>query len=213
MRKALVNLIQPESDLEVCGQSGDVATAIREVIRLNPDLITVDISLQESSGVELIGTLKSVVPKTKILVLSVHHESVYAMRVIRAGADGYVMKQDAISKVLEAIRHIRNGRVYVSETISNQVRSQAATERERGDFPVSNLSDRELEVVEHLGNGLLTREIAIKLRVAVATVEKCRSNIKRKLGLTTGGELIQFCVRWVAEKRRQAGDPRAPKPY
>jgi len=201
MRQALVNLIQPEPDLEVCGQSGEVATAIQEVICLNPDLVTVDISLQENCGIELISTLKSVVSKTKILVLSVHHESVYAMRVIRAGADGYVMKQDPISKVVEAIRHIRNGRVYVSETIGRQLRSQAASERELGDSPVSNLSDRELEVVEHLGNGLLTREIAIKLRVGVNTVEKCRSNIKRKLGLTTGGQLIQFCVQWVGEKR------------
>ncbi len=202
IRRGLISLINGEPDMEVCGQAEDASTALQEIIKLQPDLLTVDISLRGNSGLELIKNIKAFNPKIHILVLSMHHESIYALRVLKAGARAYVMKQDVTSKVIEAIRRIRNGQLYVSDDIATQMLNRLVG-GETGDetSPVAMLSDRELEIVNLIGNGLLTREIAAKLHVSVKTVETHRAHIKEKLDLHNATQLVQFCVRWVDENK------------
>jgi DNA-binding NarL/FixJ family response regulator len=202
IRRGLTTLINGEPDMEVCGQAEDASTALQEIIKLQPDLLTVDISLRGNSGLELIKNIKAFNPKIQILVLSMHHESVYALRVLKAGARAYVMKQDVISKVVEAIRRIRNGQLYVSDDIATQMLNRlVGGETGEESSPVAMLSDRELEIVNLIGNGLLTREIAAKLHVSVKTVETHRAHIKEKLNLRNATQLVQFCVRWVEENK------------
>lgn len=202
IRRGLTTLISAEPDMEICGQAEDASTALQEIIRLQPDLLTVDISLKGNSGLELIKNVKAFNPKIQILVLSMHHESIYALRVLKAGARAYVMKQDVISKVVEAIRRIRNGHLYVSDDIAAQMLTRlVAGDRGEDASPVSMLSDRELEVVNLIGNGLLTREIAARLHVSVKTIETHRAHIKEKFKLRNATQLVQFCVRWVEENR------------
>jgi DNA-binding NarL/FixJ family response regulator len=200
IRRGLATLIGAESDMEVCGQAEDAATALQEIIKIQPDLAIVDISLKGNSGLELIKNIKAFNPKVQILVLSMHHESVYALRVLKAGARAYVMKQDVINKVLEAIRRIRNGHLYVSAEVASQMLNRLVAGDTPADAsPVASLSDRELEIVNLIGNGLLTREIAVRLHVSVKTVETHRAHIKEKLSLRNATQLVQFCVRWVEE--------------
>lgn len=202
IRRGLTTLINGEPDMEVCGQAEDASAALQEINRLQPDLVTVDISLKGNSGLELIKSIRAFNPKIQILVLSMHHESVYALRVLKAGARAYVMKQDVISKVVEAIRRIRSGQLYVSDDVASQMLNRLVG-GETGDdtSPVASLSDRELEIVNLIGNGMLTREIAAKLHVSIKTVETHRVHIKEKLDLRNATQLVQFCVRWVEENK------------
>jgi len=202
IRRGLTTLINGEPDMEVCGQADDASSALQDVIKLQPDLVTVDISLKGNSGLELIKSIRAFNPKIQILVLSMHHESIYALRVLKAGARAYIMKQDVISKVVEAIRRIRSGHLYVSDEVASQMLNRLVG-GESGDdtSPVAMLSDRELEIVNLIGNGMLTREIAAKLHVSVKTVETHRAHIKEKLNLRNATQLVQFCVRWVEENK------------
>lgn len=200
IRRGLATLIGGEADMEVCGQAEDAATGFKEVMKIQPDLVIVDLSLKGNSGLELIKSIRSFNPKIQILVLSMHPESVYAMRVLKAGARAYVMKQEVINKVLEAIRRIRNGDLFFSDSVANQMLNRIVAGEPADDAsPVAGLSDRELEIVNLIGSGLLTREIAVKLHVSVKTVETHRAHIKEKLHLTNATQLVQFCVRWVEE--------------
>jgi DNA-binding NarL/FixJ family response regulator len=202
IRRGLTTLINGESDMEICGQAEDASTALQDVIKLQPDLVTVDISLKGNSGLELIKSIRAFNPKIQVLVLSMHHESIYALRVLKAGARAYIMKQDVISKVVEAIRRIRSGHLYVSDDVASQMLNRLVG-GESGDdtSPVAMLSDRELEIVNLIGSGMLTREIAAKLHVSVKTVETHRAHIKEKLNLRNATQLVQFCVRWVEENK------------
>ncbi|MBC7366177.1 MAG: response regulator transcription factor [Undibacterium sp.] len=203
VRRGLTALISSEPDLEVCGEAEDCATATSEVAKLLPDVVIVDISLRGNSGLELIKNIKAFDPKIHVMVLSVHDESVYALRVLKAGAKGYVMKQDIASKVIDAIRKVRKGQMYVSERVSSQMLNRLVKgQDESGDSPVSGLSDRELEVVILIGSGLATREIASRLHVSVKTVETHRAHIKTKVNVNTATQLVQFCVRWVEDSKR-----------
>ncbi len=202
IRRGLATLINGESDMEVCGQAEDASTGLQEIIKHQPDLVTVDISLKGNSGLELIKSIKSFNPKIQILVLSMHHESIYALRVLKAGARAYVMKQDVINKVVEAIRRIRSGHLYVSDDVASQMLNRlVGGETAEDASPVAMLSDRELEVVNLIGSGMLTREIAARLHVSVKTVETHRAHIKEKLDLRNATQLVQFCVRWVEENK------------
>lgn len=202
IRRGLATLINSEPDMEVCGQAEDSSSALQDVIKLQPDLVTVDISLKGNSGLELIKSIRAFNPKIQILVLSMHHESIYALRVLKAGARAYVMKQDVINKVVEAIRRIRSGHLYVSDDVASQMLTRLVGGESADDTsPVATLSDRELEIVNLIGNGLLTREIAAKLHVSVKTVETHRAHIKEKLSLRNATQLVQFCVRWVEENK------------
>jgi DNA-binding NarL/FixJ family response regulator len=160
--------------------------------------VIVDITLRGNNGIELIKNIKAAEPGIQVMVLSQHDESVYALRVLRVGAKAYVMKQDAATVVIDAIRCIRKGQLYVSENVASQMLNRYAQGESLGDdSPVACLSDRELEVVNLIGSGVPTREIAQRLHVSIKTVETHRAHIKTKLGLGTASQLIQFCVRWV----------------
>ncbi len=200
VRRGLATLIGAEPDMQVCGQAEDASKATTEIMQLRPDLVIVDISLKGNSGLELVKNIKAFDANIHVLVLSMHDESIYALRVLKAGARAYVMKNDLIEKVIEAIRRISKGHLYVSENVASQMLNQLVNgKRTEDDSPVSSLSDRELEIVNLIGSGLPTREIAAKLHISVKTVETHRAHIKRKLNVENATQLVQFCVRWVEE--------------
>jgi DNA-binding NarL/FixJ family response regulator len=197
-RKGLAALINAEQDMEVCGEGEDCAVATQNILRIKPDLVIVDISLKGNNGIELIKNIKAVEPQIQVVVLSMHDESIYALRVLRVGAKAYVMKQDAAESVVDAIRWVRKGQLYVSEFVASQMLNRYAQGEQLGDdSAVSCLSDRELEVLNLIGSGVSTREIAARLHVSIKTVETHRAHIKSKLNLGSASQLIQFCVRWV----------------
>jgi DNA-binding NarL/FixJ family response regulator len=203
VRRGLAAMITAEPDLELCGEAEDCATATSEITKLRPDVVIVDITLRGNSGIELIKNIKALDPKMLVVVLSVHDESVYALRALKAGAKAYVMKADIASKVIDALRKVRKGQMYVSERVSSQMLNRLVKGRDMdGDSPVASLSDRELEVVTLIGSGLATREIAARMRVSVKTVETHRAHIKTKVNLTSATQLVQFCFRWAEDSKR-----------
>lgn len=200
LRRGLAELINREPDMMFCGEAEDSPSAIKAISQLKPDLVIVDISLKGYNGIELIKNIKAFDPKIQILVLSMHDESIYAMRVLKAGAKAYVMKQEVVDKVMEAVRRIRAGKVFVSERVASRMLDQVVVGGDPApDSPVDLLSDRELEIVNMIGSGLPTREIAAKLHISIKTVESHRARIKEKLNLQNAIQLVQFCVRWVEE--------------
>jgi DNA-binding NarL/FixJ family response regulator len=205
LRRGLNTLVSAETDMEMCGQAPDAVTGLQEIMKLQPDLVIVDITLQGNSGLELIKSIRAFSTRIQIMVLSMHHESVYGLRVLKAGARAYVMKHDANEKVIEAIRHVRSGELYVSDYVANEMLNQLVS-GQNADAPasaVSSLSDRELEVVSLIGLGLLTREIAVRLHVSVKTIETHRAHIKSKVHVQNATQLVQFCVRWVEENNNR----------
>lgn len=215
-RKGLQVLINAEPDMEVCGEGEDCAVATQGILKLKPDIVIVDISLKGNNGIELIKNIRAVEPSIQIIVLSMHDESVYALRVLRVGAKAYVMKQDTANSVIDAIRWIRKGKLYVSEHVASQMLNRYASGDELGDdSSVASLSDRELEVLNLIGSGVPTREIAARLHVSIKTVETHRAHLKSKLNLATASQLIQFGVRWVDQSEhigRTRGAEVAPPP-
>ena len=199
MRKGLVRTIENEVDLDVVGQMSSAEEALDEMEDLTPDLAIVDISLPGMSGMELIKHLQSRMPDVRILVVSRHDETLYAERCIRAGAKGYLMKQEAGDVIVKAIRKVLNDRIFVSEEINERLlQSMAEGGRERiMQSPLEVLSDRELEVFELTGKGSSTRQIAERLHLSVKTVESYRARIKDKLNLDSGNELMKHAVQWV----------------
>ncbi|HKL89323.1 MAG TPA: response regulator transcription factor [Salinibacter sp.] len=199
MRKGLARTIENEVDLNVVGQMSSAEEALEKIEDLAPALAIVDISLPGMSGMELIKHLQSRTPDIKLLVVSRHDETLYAERCIRAGAKGYVMKQEAGDVIVQAIRKVLNDRIFVSEEINERLlQSMAEGGRERiMQSPLEVLSDRELEVFELTGKGSSTREIAERLHLSVKTVESYRARIKDKLNLSSGNELMKHAVQWV----------------
>jgi DNA-binding NarL/FixJ family response regulator len=198
MREGLAQLIGGQPDLAVAAGVEDAAGALRAMAAAPVDLAIVDISLREGSGLELIKDLKARWPALPVLVLSMHDETLYAERAIRAGAQGYVMKSESGEAILDAIRRVLAGRIHLSETMSTRLLGQLSGRKAAGPAsPVESLSDRELEVFTLLGQGRTTRQIAQTLHVSIKTVEAHRANIKHKLGLSTAPELIRCAVHWV----------------
>lgn len=205
LRRGLAELINREPDMVFCGEAEDSPSAMKSIAQIKPDLVIVDISLKGYNGIELIKNIKAFDQKIQVLVLSMHDESVYAMRVLKAGAKAYVMKQEVVDKVMEAIRRIRAGKVFVSERVASRMLDQVVVGGDPApDSPVDLLSDRELEIVNMIGSGLPTREIAAKLHISIKTVESHRARIKEKLNLQNAIQLVQFCVRWVEEGAKSA---------
>ena len=205
MREGLRLIISNEPDLEVCGEAEDAPAALQAMEKLLPDLALVDITLRSGNGLELIKDLHCLAPGVPVLIISMHDESLYAERVLRAGGRGYIMKQEGGRRMMEAIRAVLSGRVYVSEKMSARILEVFSGRRASGSgSPVESLSDRELEVFELFGGGRSTREIAELLRLSVKTVEVHRIHIKAKLGVRTAAELIREAVRWV-ESVKQRG--------
>jgi DNA-binding NarL/FixJ family response regulator len=201
MREGLAQLIAQEGDLMVCGEADDAAAALNQIEKLKPDLALVDITLRSTNGLELIKDLRIRVPAIAILVISMHDESLYAERVLRAGGRGYIMKQEGGKKLMEAIRHVLSGKTYVSEKISARILDLFSGRPGENASPVERLTDREFEVFQLIGQGLSTKGIADKLGVSAKTVEVHRVNIKEKLNIGTAPELIRFAVRWIESQK------------
>lgn len=198
MRKGLALSLNGETDLDVVAQAADAEEALSMLEDLEPDIAIVDISLPGMSGLELIKHMQAVYPDIKPLVVSRHDEALYAERAIRAGARGYVMKLEAADEIVKAVRRVLSGGIYVSDEINERLLMGLAAGRdELAQSPLEILSDRELEVFELSGRGLVTREIAERLHLSVKTVESYRARIKDKLNLKTAAELMQHAVQWV----------------
>ena len=202
VRQGLALLINRESDLVVCGEAEEMHTAMQEILTTHPDIVVVDISLSGPDGLELLKSIRTRHPHLPVLILSMHDESIYAERALRAGANGYIMKQEATEKVLEALRRIVNREIYVSDRVANKMLQQyiggnAVAQRS----PVADLTDRELEVFRLIGGGHSTRQIAEELRLSVKTVESYQAHIKEKLSLRSARELMQHAIQWsISEK-------------
>jgi DNA-binding NarL/FixJ family response regulator len=199
VRKGLAQLISHEPDMNVCGDAEDVEQALAAVVRLHPDIVIVDLTLKKLSGLDLIRQLQNLQPDLATLVLSMHDESLYAERALRAGARGYIMKQEGTDKLVTAIRTVLAGDIYVSERMAARMLGKLVGGRssEAPGSVMDRLSDRELEVFELLGRGLSTRQVAERLNVSVKTIESHREHIKQKLQLRNANELIQHATQWV----------------
>lgn len=198
MRSGIAQLIAQESDLMVCGEAENAHGALRVIEETEPDIAVVDISLKDSNGIELIKDIKIRWPNLAVLVLSMHEESFYAERALRAGAMGYVAKAEVSAKVITGIRQVLSGSVYVSEKISSKMlRKLVGGTKELEVAPIDRLSDREFEVFELIGQGLQTREIASKLNLSVKTIDAHREHIKHKLKLESATELLKYAVQWL----------------
>ena len=201
VREWLTNLINQQPDLSVCGESENAPQALQAISASKPHIAIVDLSLKDSSGIELIKALKEAQPSVAVLVLSMHDETHYAERALRAGAKGYVMKRETTRKVIEAIRRILEGKLYISEKVAEVLAGRLAEgRRPEGFSPVEQLSDRELEVFEMLGQGQGTRQISETLRVSVKTVQAYCARIKEKMNLSSATELLREAIRWSEKK-------------
>jgi len=209
VRHGIAQLLSAESDLEVCGQADDGRTALDAIATASADVITVDVSLGTTSGIDLIGELKQRAPLAGLLVVSMHDERLYAERSLRAGASGYVMKHEATSMIVRAIRTVASGRIFVSDAISLRLlRRWVASGGPEQASPLETLSNRELHVLELIGRGLGTREIAELLHISIKTVESYRARLKEKMDLRSGLELTQFAIRWAADGQKRDADER-----
>ncbi len=194
----MAELINQEAALTVCGSADDIATARRAIAQLTPDLIILDISLKTGNGMDLIEEMAQRYPALPILVLSMHDETIWAERCIRAGAKGYLMKQEAPESVVLAIEKILAGQIHVSDQIMGQILGQLTRQPEKGNVPpVDRLTDRELQVLQFIGKGLTTREIAGRMNLSVKTIGTYRERIKDKLGLRSATELLRYAVLWM----------------
>lgn len=198
VRHGLRVLIDGEDDLEVCGEAGSIEEARKLIAEADPELALVDLSLKDESGLDLIKDLRLQHPELLILVVSIHDEGLYAERVLRAGAKGYVAKQEATYELLSAIRKVLEGAVYVSDRVASRMLDRmTGNPGEQG--PLEQLSDRELQVFRLIGGGKTTREIAKTLHLSIKTIETYRAHIKTKLGLRNATELVQRAATWVQE--------------
>ncbi len=197
VRQGLAEMLNHERDLEVCGTAEDVLQALEAIDKLHPDLVIADISLRGSNGIELLKAIKLRFPTTLVLVLSMHDESLYAVRALRAGAAGYIMKQEATERVLVALRQVLAGEVYLSERMEKKMMHQLVGGRAaRTGSPIEDLSDRELEIFGLIGQGHGTRKIAEELHLSIKTIESHRAHIKEKLNLQNATELVQHAIQW-----------------
>jgi len=203
MRDGLAQLIGGQADMMVCGEAGDAGEALEKVRLLKPNLVLADITLPGRNGLELIKDIQALDARVAVLVISMHDELFYAERVLRAGGRGYVMKQEGGKKILEAIRQVSAGQIFVSEKISARILDIFSGGRLTAGKPaVEYLTDREFEVFQLIGQGLGTKEVAQELHVSPKTIEVHRANIKGKLQIKRMGELIRHAVRWVESERR-----------
>jgi DNA-binding NarL/FixJ family response regulator len=201
MREGLAQMLSQEEDLHICGQYEEASRAFEAIGQIMPDIVLVDLSLKGSSGLELIKNIKANYPKVLILVLSMYDEALYAERVLRAGASGYVMKQEATERVLNAVRQVLAGGIYLSEKMSAKFMHQLVGGRTMGSGSlVERLSDRELEVFGLIGQGRATREIAEQLHLSVKTIESHRAHIKEKLNLRSATELVHRAIQMRTEQ-------------
>jgi DNA-binding NarL/FixJ family response regulator len=205
VRQGLRRIMENEDDLVVCGEAESVREARTAIKELSPDVMIVDISLKQGDGIELVRDVRAHHPQLPILVLSMHDETIYAERMLSAGANGYIMKLAASEQFLVALRRVLDGGIYVSEAVgNNMIQKFAAGGAYISANPVDRLSNRELQVLHMIGKGMSTRETAASLNLSIKTVESHRQRIKRKLNLQTGTQLVQYAVNWFTG--REAGN-------
>lgn len=203
-RQGLVTLIEHQPDWAVCFEAQNAEQALEAIAKTKPDLVLADISLPGKSGLELIKDIRALRENLPVLVISMHDESLYVERVLRAGARGYVPKHSGAAKIVEAIRAVLNGRIYVSEEMSAHFLEQlSGRSSPQMRSPVEQLSDREFEVFELIGQGLSAHDIAQRLFLSAKTVDAHRANIKEKLKIKTTAELIAYAARWNADNERK----------
>ena len=201
VRESLTSLIDQQPDMAVCGEAEDAGGAMKAIAASRPDIIIMDLSLKESSGLELIKQVKLRFPGLGIIVLSMHDERLYAERCVRAGARGYVMKRESTRRIVAAIREVRGGRLCLSPQMEAEFAERFVGGRGTvGITPLESLSDRELEVFHLLGRGMETRQVAESLHVSIKTVQAYCARIKQKLRLSTATELLREAVRWQQEQ-------------
>jgi DNA-binding NarL/FixJ family response regulator len=203
VREALALRISRQPDLEVCGEAGDMGQALQLLAKTQPDAAVIDIGLKTGSGIDLIKRIRDRNDRVRIVVWSMHGESLYAERALRAGALGYVNKDQATERIVDAIRRVLEGKVFVSEALAERMlkRTVGGGQRSMTRFPVEALADRELEVFRLIGEGLKTADIAKRLHLSVKTIETYRDRIRNKLDLSDGAKLTHFATKWVLEQR------------
>jgi DNA-binding NarL/FixJ family response regulator len=197
VRMGLASLVNQEKDLLICGEARNAHEALEAIEELQPDVVIVDISLKGQSGIELVKNINMRYPNLPILVFSIHDESVYSEIVLRAGAKGYIMKQEANEKIITAIHRVLDKEIYLSETIASKILSKYFDRRSgKNGSPIELLTDRELEILRLIGQGYRNKKIAHELCLGVKTVETYRAHIKKKLKLKNSSELIKFAIQW-----------------
>jgi len=199
MRDGLTMRISSQADMEVCGEAATEDDAVELVKQISPDLVVVDISLQGGNGIELIKRIKALNPTVKMLVVSAFQESLYAERAMRAGALGYLNKQESNEKLIHAIRTVMKGERYASAELTQRLVAQALGKRNETQSPIEQLTDRELEIFRLIGTGVSTGAIAEQLFLSTHTIDTHRENIKRKLGAKSGAELNRLAIQAVLE--------------
>ena len=195
--KGLSELINNQPDLEVSGTTGEWTEALEQFKKKLPEIVILDVTLKNANGIEVLKNLRVHFPNIRVLMLSMHDENLYALRALKAGAQGYIMKAAATEKVIQAIRQILSGELYLSDVMAKKTMAQLVGRRkEPGASPLEDLSDRELEVFTMVGEGLTTRQIAEKLHLSVKTIETHKAHIKEKLNLQSATELVQHAIHW-----------------
>jgi DNA-binding NarL/FixJ family response regulator len=201
VRQALRETLSREPDMAVCGEAEDRDGTLAAIEALRPDLAIVDLGLKNSDGIRLIQDIHDQHPRIFMLVLSMHDESLYAERAIRAGASGYISKQEAPQRIMQAVRTVLSGEIYWGEKVAAQIASKVARSvRRPNDLPANVLSEREMQVFELIGSGVATSGIAAMLHIGVSTVETHRTRIREKMNLKDAGELLQAAIRWNVAK-------------
>lgn len=202
VRQGLARLIELQTDLCICGEAANAIEALRVIETSKPDVAVIDLSLgKDLGGIELIKDVRARFSQLPVLVLSMYNENVFAERTLRAGARGYVMKEEAPETMLTAIRRVANGNIYLSDNMSTRILSVLVKgQPETSKFPVERLTDRELEVLELIGRGLGTSQVAGKLHLSVKTIETHRAHIKEKLQIENASKLLQYAIEWVQSK-------------
>ncbi len=202
-RAGLVYTINREPDLTVCGEAENAAQTLKLLEVTHPDLLLLDLTLPGKSGLELIKDVKAMYPDIPILVISMQDEALYADRVLRAGASGYITKNEKSEKLMGAVRHVLRGKIYVSEKMSAHILEMFSGRHNAAErSAIEQLSDREFEVFELLGEGLSAHEIGKRLHLSAKTVDAHRANIKKKVKIKSGSELISYAARWIANKAK-----------
>jgi DNA-binding NarL/FixJ family response regulator len=201
VRDGYARLITNQADMELAGETGDASQAMAMIAKAKPDLVLLDLSLKSGNGLELCKEINTKFPDVKILVVSMHDETLYAERVLRAGAAGYVNKAEATRRLIEAVREVLGGKYYLSPRMRERMLTRAiGVDGFEDHSPIDRLSDRELEVFEQIGSGMTTREIASNLGLSPKTIESYRENLKAKLNLANSTELTRHAVHWVLER-------------
>lgn len=202
MRHGLAQLIRAEEGLDVIGEAGNAREGLDVVGKLKPDLAVIDLTLPDKNGLELVKDIRAMHPATQCLVLSMHDETMYGERALRAGARGYVMKEEAADQLVTAIHKVLGGGLYVSEALNARMLEQVTGAARSKATGMDSLTDRELEILTMIGKGVATKLIAAQLSISARTVEAHRAHIKEKLSMTDGSALVRYAVQWVESQAK-----------